>query len=276
MAEGIGRGGVSGRVVLPPHWQWSMALVLFVLGALVAVQLRSQLGRPVPLGTARMGTLAQMYQEVASERDALQKEVVQQREQLLQAMQGQEQTKVLAKELERTRLWAGLTAVEGPGVEVTVQGVVPSGAAGRGPGAPGNSGGGGGPENPSSSAGQGQTVVGAPQVEDQDLQLVVNELAAAGAQAIAINGQRRVAMTEIRRAGTTIVVNNVPINEPYVITAIGDPATLANALSMRGGVADRLATWGIQVKIVKKGSLVLPAFAGPLETGEMKAVPAAP
>ena len=43
-------------------------------------------------------------------------------------------------------------------------------------------------------------------IHDDDLLRVINELRAAGAEAIAINGERIVAMSEIRCAGPTLSV----------------------------------------------------------------------
>lgn len=62
---------------------------------------------------------------------------------------------------------------------------------------------------------------GAYRIRDADLQLVVNALFAAGAEAIAVNESRVVSTTPIRAAGDTIVVNFRPLNPPYTIKAIG-------------------------------------------------------
>ena len=58
-------------------------------------------------------------------------------------------------------------------------------------------------------------------IHDVDLQLVVNALFAAGAEAVAVNNSRMVATTPIRSAGDTIVVNFRPLSPPYKVTAIG-------------------------------------------------------
>lgn len=64
------------------------------------------------------------------------------------------------------------------------------------------------------------------QVLDVDLQVLVNGLWGAGAEAIQINGQRITALTAIREAGQAITVNYVSLNPPYEVDAIGDPRTL--------------------------------------------------
>ena len=64
-------------------------------------------------------------------------------------------------------------------------------------------------------------------MRDDDLQLVVNALWAAGAEAISINGQRLGPTTAIRFAGEAVLVDFRPVTNPYEISAIGDPDTLS-------------------------------------------------
>lgn len=63
-------------------------------------------------------------------------------------------------------------------------------------------------------------------VQDQDLAALVNGLWAAGAEAIAVNGQRLTARTAIRTSGAAIEVNGTGIAPPYTVEAIGDTKTL--------------------------------------------------
>ncbi|TDB88410.1 DUF881 domain-containing protein [Actinomadura sp. KC216] len=74
-------------------------------------------------------------------------------------------------------------------------------------------------------------------VYDQDLQVLVNGLWAAGAAAIGVNGQRLTAATAIRAAGEAILVDYRPLGRPYEVTALGDPGRLRDAFS--GSAADR-------------------------------------
>ncbi|WP_068111900.1 DUF881 domain-containing protein [Nocardioides dokdonensis] len=67
---------------------------------------------------------------------------------------------------------------------------------------------------------------GANEIRDIDLQKAANGLWLAGAEAIAINGQRLTAVSAIRNSGVVVNVNSVPISAPYVVTAIGDSRTL--------------------------------------------------
>lgn len=63
-------------------------------------------------------------------------------------------------------------------------------------------------------------------VLDVDLQVVVNGLWAAGAEAISVNGHRLTSTSAIRSAGAAILVDFRPLAPPYVVEAIGDPSTL--------------------------------------------------
>jgi uncharacterized protein YlxW (UPF0749 family) len=69
-------------------------------------------------------------------------------------------------------------------------------------------------------------------VTDGDLQIAVNGLWAAGAEAVAVNGQRVSATTAIRTAGSAVLVDFRPLSPPYEVTALGDPEQL------RSGVED--------------------------------------
>lgn len=60
-----------------------------------------------------------------------------------------------------------------------------------------------------------------------DLQLVVNGLWQAGAEAISVNGHRLTSRAAIRFAGEAILVDYRPLVRPYVLTAIGQPGTLS-------------------------------------------------
>ena len=112
---------------------------------------------------------------------------------------------------------------------------------------------------------------------DSDLQTVVNGLWAAGAESIAVNGQRLTALSAIRSAGRAILVDFRALRRPYVISAIGDPARMqavfasgaagAYVQSMRDNAHIRadIAT-SDQMVLPGAGQLVLRA-ARPLATG---------
>jgi uncharacterized protein YlxW (UPF0749 family) len=59
-------------------------------------------------------------------------------------------------------------------------------------------------------------------LHDRDIRAVVNQLWAAGAEAVAVNGLRLTATSFIRFAGESVLVDFQPISAPYTIEAIGD------------------------------------------------------
>lgn len=62
---------------------------------------------------------------------------------------------------------------------------------------------------------------------------VVNELLAAGAAGVEVGGERLIATTSIRNAGSALLVNNrVVQTNPLVIKAVGDPKILMKSLDL--------------------------------------------
>lgn len=63
-------------------------------------------------------------------------------------------------------------------------------------------------------------------VLDRDLQVLVNGMWAAGAEAVAVGGVRLHPRATVRQAGEAVLVDNRPVAQPYVVEAIGDPSGL--------------------------------------------------
>ncbi len=98
-------------------------------------------------------------------------------------------------------------------------------------------------------------------VQDVDLQVLVNGLWAAGAEAISVNGQRVTATTAIRSAGSAVLVDLVPLVGPYTVDAIGDAGDIQTRLARSTAgqhVAMLHATYGIGVDISSQPALDLP------------------
>ena len=134
-----------------------------------------------------------------------------------------EAAKLLQNSLDRARVFAGLVPVKGRGLVITLD------------------------NN------------GFATVDDEDVFDLVNELRASGAQAISVNEERIVAMTEIREAGKYIMVNGVQMEAPFVIKAVSDPDKLERSLNIIGGVLDTLKEWSLSVNIKKSEEIVIPA-----------------
>jgi uncharacterized protein YlxW (UPF0749 family) len=209
--------------------QWAIAFVCVILGIMLAVQFRTTNDIKASLGYQRMEDLTLQLSKTEKERAKLQDELSKLRGQMAKGEGG-------TAELERVRMEAGQTSVTGPGVSV----VLDDSKRTRQPG-----------ENPNLYL-----------IHDDDLLKVINELRAAGAEAISINEQRLLATSEIRCAGPTLSVNNTRSAPPYEIRAIGNPQTLENSLKMRGGVIETLQFWGIQVSVKRHDALMIPGYKG--------------
>ena len=92
----------------------------------------------------------------------------------------------------------------------------------------------------------------------------VQELRDAGAEAIVINGFARVvAQTWFADDADSggVLVSGKQIEGPYVIEAIGDPATMAPAIDFRGGIADRVESRGGTLSVERVESITITALA---------------
>jgi uncharacterized protein YlxW (UPF0749 family) len=103
-------------------------------------------------------------------------------------------------------------------------------------------------------------------VLDRDLQVLVNGLWSSGAEAVAINNQRVTPLTAIRQAGDAITVNFRSLSRPYVVTAIGNPDTLAVKFTKSAGGQTWLSlqnVYGLRFEIASARSLDLPGTSVP-------------
>ncbi len=101
-------------------------------------------------------------------------------------------------------------------------------------------------------------------VHDSDLLTVVNELKAAGAEAISVNDIRIISTSAIRCVGPVIQVNYQKVATPFVIKAIGNAQYLESALTIKNGVVDGLKQWGIKVNIERKKEIEVLKYDGTL------------
>jgi uncharacterized protein YlxW (UPF0749 family) len=206
-----------------------VAFVSCILGFMIATQLRSVANiKAAALPYQRVEDLTEQLKRMEKERSELLLEV--------EKLRAKSSDAFYAKELQRLGGYAGTVKLQGPGVVVTIDDSKRQSKPG---------------DNPNLYL-----------IHDDDLLKVINELKAAGAEALSINGQRIIAISEIRCAGPTLSVNNVRSSPPYVIKAIGDPQTLDAALKMRGGVVETLKFWGIQVQAATEQNVIIPAYKG--------------
>lgn len=182
-----------------------VAAVALATGFVLAGQVRTQLLTPSNQ-VARYQALVRNVQELESVNAGDRHQIAALRAEidlLESAAAGRSSaTKALKSQVSDLRAHAGLTAVHGPGVEVSLRNGVP------GPG--------------------GQTGY---LVNFQDVQDVVNLLFAAGAEAIAVNGRRITPLSAFSGAQGQIVIDQgTPFSAPVKISAIGDRNRMQEAL----------------------------------------------
>ena len=144
----------------------------------------------------------------------------------------------LNAKLARAEAMTGLTAVRGPGARVTLSDAKGTCSTGR---------------------------VEDCRIQDVDLQLAANILWGSGAEAVAINGERIIATSAIRSAGSSILINYRVLTSPYVIEAIGDPAALQEQF-IGSTLAEDFAVWrdvfGLGFEAATVDELTVPAYTG--------------
>ncbi|MER3455430.1 MAG: hypothetical protein C4304_00735 [candidate division GAL15 bacterium] len=196
--------------------------------------------------TRNLYALATMLRQEREARRQLEEELATLQERVREyeqaAATGRTALEVLRRQLEEYRVALGLVPVEGPGVVVQV-------------------------------AEPRRSVRGPVAVQYQDLVALANELWAAGAEAVAVNGQRVVANSGFSQVGGTILVNLRRLSAPFVLEAIGDPGTLEGALNIRGGVVEGLKGLGLDVRVQRRDRIRLPALRGGFKFEHARPVP---
>lgn len=101
-------------------------------------------------------------------------------------------------------------------------------------------------------------------VHNDDLLSIVNELKNAGAEAIAINGQRIVQSSSITCEGNVIKVNGEKIGSPFEIKAIGSQELLYGQLTRAGSYLEFMSGDGVKVTSKKENGIVIDKYIGVL------------
>lgn len=149
----------------------------------------------------------------------------------------------LSDRLKALELTSGTAAAHGPGLVLSLNDAADSGTDAQG--------------NPRTDTSDSKRLT------STDLQVIVNGLWAAGAEAISINGQRLTSQTAIRFAGEAILVNFRALRPPYAVTVIGGPDVAARFQANSGGayLRELAGTYGIREKLTSRSSVTVPAAA---------------
>lgn len=139
-----------------------------------------------------------------------------------------ESSKLVEKELEQTNMYLGKTDVQGKGITITLKDI--------------------NGEEPEP-------------ITAEDLLIIVDYLKLAGAEAISINEQRIINMSDIVYVNETIIyVNQQRILPQYIIKAIGEPTKLESTLLGNGGYIELLRNIGFDANIEKNNKLNIPKY----------------
>ncbi len=180
-----------------PRMRLAAVVVVAVFGSLVALSAAQTRANEPSAARERNGLIDQIHSAQAgiADQQAQIKTLTRQINALQGTVGGGASGADLLAALRTAKVLAGVGPVTGPGVRIVVA---------------------------SAPAGAGNEGV----IRDSDLQLLVNGLWQAGAEAIAINGNRIDPLTAIRTAGQAITVNYRSLIPPYTVSAIGNPDTL--------------------------------------------------
>lgn len=228
--------------------QISIGFVCMILSFFIVLQLKTVKNNTVSTypSQVRVEQSQELLRLEKEKNEALYKQVMEYKDQIAEYQSQANADEIIIDNLRNAEIIAGTVSVQGPGIEIVLR--------------------------------DGDTVSTEYVdenlfiVHQEDVLKVLNELRAAGAEAISVNDQRLIATSEIRCAGNTISINNTRTAAPFVIKAIGDPDQLESGIKMRGGIFDELSPW-IQFEIKKvTDNIVIPAYVGKIEFKHSKVI----
>jgi len=205
---------------LPKQGKVMLTVAGLILGFLFISLIRSA---DTDSTTTRTDTTVASLIQIGQENDQLRQDIVQLQEELAKFQEGQNASKVVLEQLEKAKRNAGLTKVTGPGVRITLD------------------------DSPVRDIEDED--IGLYVIHEEYIRRIVNILWHGGAEAIAVNGQRIMANTEIYCSGAFIQIGQTRQMPPYVIEAVGDVSYLQSALNFY--FWDRLGEYQKQYGIVR-------------------------
>ncbi|MEV0979084.1 DUF881 domain-containing protein [Streptomyces sp. NPDC049915] len=229
------QGGVTGRQRLvkglwPPRVtraQLIVAVLLFGLGFGLAVQVASNSDNDSALRGARQEDLVRILDELDDRTQRLEDEkqgLDKQRQELENSSDQAEEARKQTVEKERQLgILAGTVAAQGPGITMTIDDTKGT-------------------------------------VQADMLLDAIQELRAAGAEAIQVNDVRVVAGTYLTDSGKTVSVDGNKITAPYRFQVIGKPQDLEPALNIPGGVVQTLEKEQATVTVERSNKIVVDAL----------------
>jgi uncharacterized protein YlxW (UPF0749 family) len=229
-------------------WVWQLTALSVILGMMLATAVRTtehiqKLGLPSIRGGAAASALSHLRersQKLEKTAAELQAKVDDYRANL---SDGGKSSKLLQEQVAESRAMAGFAPVHGQGLEIELD------------------------NSPLPVLAGTENMREGYLVSFDDVNGLVSELLAAGAEAIAVGGrgartpERFVISTVVRPAEHGIVINGTPLQPPYRILAIGNAKNLRSALEMPEGIiVNKSLVLLRMIKIKESRDLVLPAY----------------
>ena len=220
-----------------PSGQVTLSIALLVLGFLIAAQITGEKPR-TQYSTQERAPLIQTALDLQTKQETLKTQILDLRKRIgdLEAQDpgAAQSLRQLYADLEDARLAAGLIAISGPGVAFRLEDGTP---------------------------GAGVDAL----VSARDVRILVQELWLAGAEGVAVNGERLSATSAVIDIGGSILVNSAYLAPPYQISAVGPPdlyERLQGSVTFVDFVQGRINRSGISLSVAELASVDLPAFAG--------------
>jgi uncharacterized protein YlxW (UPF0749 family) len=225
-------------------WQLTLGAALLVLGFLIAAQLQSETPRTSYTSQERQ-PLVRTALGLQGQQEALKQRILALRAQIQTLEQrGQGNEAVVAElngQLRTARIAGGFIGLRGSGLVIQL-------------------------EDSTDAVAQGANETDY-RVSGRDVRTVVQELWLAGAEAIAINGERVTVSTAIIDIGGSVLVNSAYLAPPYQLSAIGSTnlyADLSAAPAFGEFVRARAEGFGIKISFAQPAEVTVPAFVGSL------------
>ena len=214
-------------------------LIYILLGIIIALQYRSTLYTKNEKAESLLNTerlIAQLDQEKRTEEELkaqIEEYNRRKEEYLISYIQLNDDVKLRAlwENLNALKHMSGLTDVQGPGIIIKLD------------------------DAPARKTDKPSLLI----IHDGDIRVILNEFKKAGAQAISINGERIVSISEQVCAGPTIRINMERYSVPYTINAIGPSELLYESLMKCERIAI-LQKEGIQISINKSNKVLVPKY----------------
>ncbi|MEU9116937.1 DUF881 domain-containing protein [Streptomyces sp. NPDC048483] len=206
--------------------QLIVAVLLFILGLGLAIQVRSTSDSSALRG-ARQEDLVRILDELDNRSQRLtdeQRRLEGQKTELENSSdQAEEARKQTVEKEQQLGVLAGTVAVQGPGINLTI-------------------------DDPTHS------------VEADKLLDTIQELRAAGAEAIQVNDVRVVANTYLSDVSGGVEIDGKRVTQPYRFKVIGKPEDLEPALNIPGGVVQTLEKEQAKVSVTRQRKIIVDAL----------------